>query len=88
VISSWLRVSLFQNVAVIPSSGKSLKPAVLGLIYGSNFFFLAVEIYLHLIFPRRLHDNGYATSEQKDLLFNQDELLLDFANVGLSVLCC
>jgi hypothetical protein len=35
---------MFQNVSVIPSSGTSLKPAVLGLIYGSNFFFLAVEI--------------------------------------------
>lgn len=88
MVSSWLRVSLFQNVAVIPSSGKSLKPAVLGLIYGSNFFFLAVDVYLHMIFPGRLHDNSYAASERKDLLFNHDEMLLDFAKVGLSVLCC
>jgi len=30
-----------------------------------------------------LHDNGYAASERKDLLFSHDETLLDFANVGL-----
>jgi len=35
---------MFQKVFVIPSSRTSLKPAVLGLIYVSNFFFLAVEV--------------------------------------------
>jgi len=75
-------------VAVIPSPGKSRKPAVLGLIYGSDFFFLAVDIYLLLIFTRPLRDNVYAANERKDLLFNHDETPLDIANVGLSVLCC